>query len=216
MKFIRLLIAAACFGLLSFIADPNTIRLYFVRMEMSFKSESKTEVYIFTDWDCLKCKELNGKLISIAQALQNKAKVYFIDLNPSKFPTLTKVNEALLLNKTKELERYLKIRQILFELAEKDSNPSEEKIKLALEGQKLDWTSPPEEMLQDGLVFFEAMKKNFQIDQDPSILIYNLENRKNQKLEGDAALNTEAFLKGISALQEAETQKLAEKKSKKS
>lgn len=196
------ILGIACITLFSFISSPEIARLYFVRTEMSFNQpDVTTEIYIYTDWDCSTSKELNTKLTTVVEGLKNRAKFIFIDLNPQKYPALTKINEAFLINKNKELTQYIKIRQKLFELKEKNSALTEEAIKSALAAENIDYSLPSDQMLQDGLVFYDTMKKNFQVKQTPTILIYNLNSRKSEKLDGDALLNPLKTIEAFNSLQ---------------
>jgi thiol-disulfide isomerase/thioredoxin len=185
MKKIAMMLGAASLLLLSFIVDPEMARLYFVRTEMSFNTpKTNTEVYIFTDWNCPKCKKLNHDLANIAPELKNQATLYFIDIYPEKAPSLTKVNQALLFNKNKELGQYLKAREKLFELAIKETAFTDEEIKSALSIPQIDF--PPEDVLKTATKFFEMMRNNFSIQETPSILIYQLDTQKNQILTASA------------------------------
>lgn len=169
------------------------------------RPDSDIEVYIFSDWRCSKCKQFNSKFAKNASSIHEKAKLYFIDLNPDAIPALTKANEVLLFNKNKTLGEYLQIRKTLFDLAEQPTPIADEMIKSALEPHGMTSPSPPEELLESGMVFFKAMKNNFNIQQTPSILIYDLTQQKSEKLEGEELSDPENILKSILRMQNDET-----------
>jgi hypothetical protein len=211
MKKIAIIFGAASLLLLSFAIDPEMARLYYVRTEMSFNNPTtKTEVYIFTDWNCPKSRQLNHTLANIDPNLQNNVKFYFIDIHPEQAPSLTKINQALLFNKNKELNQYLKAREQLFDLAIKGASLTDEEAKTALSTQQLDF--PPDDVLKTATTFFELMKNNFKIQECPSILIYQLDHNQSQTLEGEAGSDPEKLVATILELQKYKNDSKNQKK----
>lgn len=198
MKTIALLIGVLSLSLFSFIADPELVQIYIARTQMAFnRPNTAIEAYIFTDWKCPKCKQFNSMLAKNASSIHEKTKLYFIDLNPDAVPVLTKANEMLLLNKNKNLSEYLQIRDKLFDLAEQSTPITDEMVKSALKPYGIDDQPPPKELLESGIVFFKTMKNNFDIQQTPSILIYDLTQRKSEKFEGEILSNPATILDSI-------------------
>lgn len=162
--------------LLSFGFSSDSLKLYQARMDMSFNSEqTPLEVYIFTDWNCPKCKKLESVLSEIAPELLKQARLYFIDLPSQGMENLIGANQTFLLDKNKNLTDYLKQRQELYQIAGRINSPTEGDVKQILEKDGFKYEPVQKEAADLSMKFFTIQAKVFQITKTPTIIVYDLE-----------------------------------------
>lgn len=159
--------------------------------EKSFKEEiafgntqSPIEVFVFTDWKCEPCREIEPDILAASEAIMKNAKLFFIDITShtgSETIDYTPYDLSFMINNKPQ---YFKLRKGLMELSLSEKSPDEEQIHAlaAMNGTKYIPLNYSE--ITSALKYFKRKRAEFRVDTSPTIVIVNAFNQKGQKFVG--------------------------------
>lgn len=181
---------------------PQLHRLYEMRMHLSFATTpSDFEVYIFTDFSDPKSVLLEPKIEQLAPEILKQARLYLIDIPSEKTKDLRIANITFMLDKTKPIEHYFKVRNALLQLATKNPSSNSEEIKQSLKQLEIAYTPLSQELIDPALTTTAMMNKNFKIQNKPTMILYNKKTKKKKVFDNLDAMNVTTFLSEINQLQ---------------
>ncbi len=193
--FYKMLFFSSLFAFFSFSFSPEMQKIFQARISMYFcDSKCDMEVYVITDWMDPDSKQLEQSIEGMSPELVKKARLYFIDIFPSKTQNLTQANLSFLINAQKNRDEYFKLRNTLFSLALKNANPTADEINAAIAAAGIKNNSLPQDVLDAGLKFFQSINKNMNITKSPTILIYNDRTHEMKKIEGLSEISQEKIM----------------------
>jgi len=162
---------------------------------------SPVEVYLFTDWACPACRSLEPAIVKLSPKIMKEAKLTFVDyaIHPETL-NYTPYNLAFMVNNKKE---YLKLRDALTELSEKNGSPSDEDIQeLAHKnGVTLKELNYADVTLANK--YYTHLAKEFDIHSTPTMVIVNRNSKKAKKLSGGSEITEENVLDFIHKLKKS-------------
>jgi protein-disulfide isomerase/uncharacterized membrane protein len=159
--------------------------------------KSPIEIYVFTDWACPACRQIEPELEKMAPNMMKQARITFVDhavhtetLNYSPY------NVSFMIKNKPE---YMKLREALTQLSIDNSAPTDEQIekvaeKLGTKYQQLHFAD-----ITLSQKYFKQLAKQFGISKTPTLVIINRETKKGKKLIG-SEITEENVLKAIQAL----------------
>ncbi len=159
---------------------------------------SPIEVYMFTDWACPACRQLEINLERMAPAIMAKARLTFVDyvihtetLNYSPY------NVSFMI---KDKPEYFKLRDELTTLSLKNANPTEEDIqkiaeKVGIKYQPLNFAD-----IALSQKYFKQLATQFGVSKTPTMVIINTKSKKGKKLVGIPEITESNVLKAIESL----------------
>lgn len=150
--------------------------------------DSPLEIYLFTDWACPACRELEPHLEKIFPEITKRVRFTFVDhaihtetLNYSPY------NVSFMI---KNKAQYLKLRAALTKLALETSAPTDEQVeKLA---EKLDTKYQQLHFADITLSqkYFKQLAKQFSVSKTPTLVLINKDTKKGKKLIGSEITET--------------------------
>ncbi len=175
-------------------ADENSLK-----EQIAFGNpHSDIQAYLFTDWACPACRQLEAKLKLITPTLFQKTKFYFVDL-PVHKETLnySPYNLSFMVNNK---AKYLELRDFLTELSENTGEPTDKQIaeiakKAGTQYQELNYAD-----VALGLKFWKEAAKQFSMDATPTLVLVNMKAKKGKKLAGVEEITEANINKAIETL----------------
>jgi protein-disulfide isomerase len=159
---------------------------------------SPIEVYVFTDWACPACRQLEPEIEKMAPDVMEKARLIFVDhaihtetLNYSPY------NVSFMI---KNKENYLKLRDALTKLSEKVGAPTDPQIEELAKEFGVNYEQLNFSDITLSQKYFKQLGKQFNISKTPTIVILNRETKKGKKLIGAAEISQENVDKAIETL----------------
>lgn len=159
---------------------------------------SEIQAYLFTDWACPACRQLEGKLRLIIPTLFEKTKFYFVDL-PVHKETLnySPYNMSFMVNNK---PKYLELRDFLTELSTQTGEPTDKQIseiakKAGTQYRELNYAD-----VSLGLKYWKELAKQFDMDATPTLVLVNQKAKKGKKLAGVEEITEANINKAIEAL----------------
>ncbi len=144
--------------------------------------KSTVEVYLFTDWFCPACRKAEPELAKHYGTIMSKAKFFFIDVPIHEdSENFVPYNLSFML---KNKAQYLKLRESLQDLAERNHSPAEADIdalaqKNGTTYQQLDYSE-----VGQGQRYFKKVAEKYGVDETPTLVITNPTTKKAKKLSG--------------------------------
>lgn len=166
--------------------------------------KSPIEIYLFTDWACPACRELEPQIEEMFPAITKETSFTFVDhaihtetLNYSPY------NVSFMI---KNKPQYLKLRNALTELSVETTAPTDEQVeklaeKLHTKYQQLHFSD-----IALSQKYFKQLAKQFNVSKTPTLVIINKDTKKGKKLLG-GEITEENVLKSIKALRETKEDK---------
>lgn len=161
------------------------------------QKDSPIEVYIFTDWACPACRQLEPEIEKMVPLLMKKSRLTFVDhaihtetLNYSPY------NVSFMI---KNKDKYLELREALTKLSIEQPAPTDEQVekiaeKLHTKYQQLHFSD-----ITLSQKYFKQLGKQFGVSKTPTLVVINRETKKGKRLVGGDI--TEAnVLKAIDSL----------------
>ncbi len=162
------------------------------------KIDSNIEVYLFTDWACPACRNLEPIVKPLTLAIEDHAKVTFVDhaVHPETLNFMPYHLSFMLKNK----KNYFELRKILTDISVETSSPTDEDIeaslaKIGMEYQELNYAD-----IAICIKYFKKLAEKFNIKGTPTLVIINREAKKGKKLTGNDEITIENTLKAINTL----------------
>lgn len=181
--------------------DPLAAAENTIRDSVAFgQKESPIEVYVFTDWACPACREVEKDLEKIAPDIMEKARLIFVDhavhtetLNYSPY------NVSFMI---KNKPQYFRLREALTHWALTHPTPTDEQVeKIAKDlGVKYEQLNFSDIALSQK--YFKQLATQFGVKQTPTLVIINTKTKKGKKLIGVAEITESNVMKAIESLKE--------------
>lgn len=146
--------------------------------------QSPIEIFVFSDWKCLQCRQVEPVILGASEAILKSARLYFIDITShteSEGIDYTPYNLSFMINNKPQ---YFKLRKGLLELSATSQDPEEEQIQAlaAMNGTK--YTPLNYSEITSAERYFKRKKREFEVDTAPTIVIINSFNQKGKKFVG--------------------------------
>lgn len=170
-----------------------------IKQEIAFGNlQSPIEVYVFTDWQCPACRKAEPAITRMAPLIMSKAKLIFADM-PIHTASLNFVpyNVAFMVNNKAQ---YLKLRDALTAISEKDETPDDAKIQTLAVSEGTKYVPVKFSDVTMATNFFNHVAEQFKVDSTPTVIVVNSNNRKGKKLLGSAEITQQNVLNAIEAL----------------
>ncbi len=159
---------------------------------------SPIEVYLFTDWACPACRQLEPEIEKMAPEVMKQAKLTFVDhaihtetLNYSPY------NVSFMI---KNKPDYFKLRGELTKMSVATEAPTDQEIekiakKVGTTYQQLNFSD-----IAISQKYFKQLAKQFSITKTPVMVVVNIKTKKGKKLTGIAEITESNVLKAIASL----------------
>jgi thiol-disulfide isomerase/thioredoxin/uncharacterized membrane protein len=179
--------------------DPLSAEENSVKQKIAFgTTESPISMYLFTDWECPACRQLEPTLEKLSPKIMDKARFVFIDF-PVHADTLnfTPYNLSFMIyNKP----QYYSLRNMLTEVSKQTGNPTEAQITEATKKLGLKYKAVNYSEVALALKYFKQLANQFDITGTPTLVIVNIETKKGKKLAGVGEINETNILQAIELL----------------
>ncbi len=158
---------------------------------------SPIELYLFTDWQCPSCRQIEPVIEAMAPALLKDNKLIFVDfaIHADTY-NFTPFNLAFMLHNK---DRYFDLRRKLEEISLRTGSPTEEMVMksaatIGVKYQPLNFAD-----VTMGQKYFKQLGRQFGINKTPTLVLVNTQNKKGKKLVG-SEITQDNVLKAIYAL----------------
>lgn len=197
-----LLIAVACAAgfFTSFYGITNPEATAAGQLETALgKQESKVEVYIFSDWLCPVCVQIEPAIEAALPSLEKKAKIFFIDkpihLEAQNF---IPYHLSFLVH---EKPKYLKLRHALFSLAKKSKNPTIAEVNAAIAPLGVTYKQLSFMEVTQLMGQAQSLSNQYKVNATPTIVVSNILTKKSKTLIGGKDITREKLLEAVKSLE---------------
>lgn len=167
-----------------------------IRDKIAFgKKGSSVEIYLFTDWFCPACRNIEPTIEKLYPKIKSDALFIFVDYPiHKKSMNFTPYNLAFMVHNKAD---YFTTRKFLHELSSKTDSPNDEDVLKAAkkDGVKLDELSFLD--VKNGMELFDKLVDKFDLNATPTMIILNTKNNRVVKLEGQNEITVDKVLEGI-------------------
>jgi thiol-disulfide isomerase/thioredoxin len=178
--------------------DPLDAAENTIKESLAFgDKDSPIELYLFTDWACPACRQLEPNLEKMFTTITKNARFTFVDhaihtetLNYSPY------NVSFMI---KNKPQYLKLREALTKLALQTATPTDEQIEKLAESFDTKYQQLHFADITLSQKYFKQLAKQFGVSKTPTLILINKETKKGKKLIG-SEITEENVLKAIDAL----------------
>jgi len=162
-------------------------------------ANSHMEVYIFTDWQCPVCRQLEPMLDQVVPLITQRAKLIFVDL-PIHPETLNFVpyNLSFILNNKKH---YLELRRALTAISIQTKTPTDEQVERAAQALDIHYQQLQYAEVAAAIKYYKSLGKQFNVKATPTVLVLNTKSKKGKKLVGLSQITQETILGAMDALE---------------
>ncbi len=171
-----------------------------IKESLFFGSKSSPiEVYLFTDWSCPACRQLEPEIEKMAPAVMEKAKLTFVDLAiHTETLNYSPYNVSFMI-KNKPL--YFRLREELTKMSVKTTAPTDAQIEKIAEqlGTKYEQLNFSDIAISQK--YFKQLAKQFGVTKTPTLVIVNTQTKKGKRLTGIPEITESNVLKAINSLQ---------------
>lgn len=179
--------------------DPLEAKEDSLKETIAFGSvKSPVEVYVFTDWFCPACNEVEPALKAMAPEIERKAKLFFIDADiHDESMNFTPYNLSFMMyNKP----QYFDLRKALHELTEQTKTPTDAQIQSSVAPYGVTHKDLNYRDIDLATKMFSKLKQQFRINSTPTVVIINVDTKKGKRIAGKADINEANVLKAIDEL----------------
>jgi protein-disulfide isomerase len=159
--------------------------------------DSPIEIYLFTDWACPACRQLEPELEKMFPDIIKQGRFTFVDhavhtetLNYSPY------NVSFMI---KNKPQYLKLRRALTELSQETDAPTDEQIEKLAEKENTKYQQLHFSDIALSQKYFKQLAKQFKVSKTPTLVIINRETKKGKKLIGPE-ITEDNILKAVESL----------------
>jgi hypothetical protein len=158
-------------------------------------TESNSEVYIFTDWFCPACRDVEPEILKGARKAMRQAKVIFVDypIHPETFNYIP-YNLSFIV---REKEKYLQIREAMATLARKTKEPVPEDVQAAVSPLGVRYFQLNYADVLAGMQHFSTLVKKFKVRGTPSVVVHDSRTGKTKTLFGISEITSDNILKAL-------------------
>jgi uncharacterized membrane protein len=157
--------------------------------------QSKLEIYLFSDWLCPICVQVEGVIEPMYPALSHKAKLIFVD--KIIHPEATNFVPYHLSFAAYEKDKYLQLRKALFAVGQKTKNPTNDDIMAAIAPLKIVYKQLPFLDVTQQMGNSVKLAEQFRVTSTPTMIIRNSKTGKMRVLVGSGEITSALILKGI-------------------
>lgn len=159
---------------------------------------SPIEIYIFTDWQCPACRQIEPLMERLTPKLESKAQVVFVDyaIHPESL-NFTPYNLSFMINNK---DQYFKLRHALEELAERNSDPTEEEVMEVIKPIGAQYKQLNYSDIALGMKYFKRLGTQFGINGTPVVVVVNNTDKRGKKLKGAKEITETNIMQAISSL----------------
>jgi uncharacterized membrane protein len=157
--------------------------------------QSKLEIYLFSDWLCPICVQVEGVIEPMYPALSHKAKIIFVD--KIIHPEATNFVPYHLSFAAYEKDKYLQLRKALFAVGQKTKNPTHDDIMAAIAPQKIVYKQLSFLDVTQQMGNSVKLAEQFRVTSTPTMIIRNSKSGKIKVLVGSGEITSAMILKGI-------------------
>lgn len=161
---------------------------------------SPIDIYLFSDWECPACRQLEPNLVKMAPEIMKKARLTFVDftIHPETL-NFTPYNLAFMVNNKSQ---YLQLRDALTKISEKTGTPSDKDVEEAIAPLGIKYKQLNYSDVALGMKYFKHLGKEFEINSTPTMVIVNRSAKKGKKLYGPSEITESNVTKAIKVLME--------------
>ena len=181
--------------------DPLSAQEATLKDSVAFGDKTGTiEVYMFTDWACPACRQLEIDLGKMAPTIMENARLTFVDyvIHPETL-NYSPYNVSFMI---KNKPQYFKLREELTNLSIKNHNPTEEDIKKIAENAGIKYQPLNFADIALSQKYFKQLAAQFGVSKTPTMVIINTKTKKGKKLVGIPEITESNILKAIESLKE--------------
>lgn len=179
--------------------DPLEAKQESLKESIAFGNpKSPIEVYIFTDWFCAACHELEPAFKKMAPAIEREAKLFFIDANiHDDSMNFTPYNLSFMIyNKPK----YFDLRGALVAISEKTDAPSDSLVQEEIAPYAVTLKELNYRDIALASKMFSKLKQQFSVSSTPTVVVLNAATKKGKRISGGSDITEENILKAIKEL----------------
>jgi hypothetical protein len=156
---------------------------------------SPLEVYIFTDWRCVACRNLEPVFESATKKLMDRARVTFVDyaVHPTSL-NFTPYNLSFMVNNK---PHYFALRRALGDLGAATLTPTEQQVVALASRAGVQYKQLNYEDVALGIRYFNHLVKQLHVNGTPAVVILNQSTKKMRKLEGEEDISEAKILDSI-------------------
>ncbi len=157
--------------------------------------DAGSEVYVITDWFCPACRAVEGEIVKGAQRAMMQAKVVFVDF-PIHQETLNFIpyNMSFMI---REKEKYLRIREVMLDLARKNKEPTPEDVQAAVAPLGVKYVPLNYADVVAGTQYFNSVIQRFQVKSTPTVVVTDTKSGKTKFLSGANGISSESIAKAL-------------------
>jgi protein-disulfide isomerase/uncharacterized membrane protein len=162
--------------------------------------KSDVDVYLFSDWQCPACRQVEPALKEILAVSSKDARFTFADFTIHQASlNFTPYNLSFMIhNKGK----YLELRDALTKLSVDTDAPTDADIEKITKAAGVKYKQLNYSDVALGLKYFKALGQEFDLNSTPTLVIVNEKTKKGKKLHGVAEITAENVKKAIAKLKE--------------
>lgn len=164
------------------------------------KTDSPIEVYVFTDWACPACREVEKDIEKMAPEIMSQARLTFVDhavhtetLNYSPY------NVSFMI---KAKPQYFRLREALTRWALSHPTPTDEEIEKIAQQHGVKYEQLNFSDIALSQKYFKQLATQFGVKQTPTIVVINTDTKKGKKLIGVAEITERNVKRAIASLKE--------------
>jgi protein-disulfide isomerase len=157
--------------------------------------QSKLEIYVFSDWLCPVCVKVEEVIETAYPTLSRKAKITFVD--KIIHPEAANFVPYHLSFAAQEKDKYLQLRKILFAVAKKTKNPTNNDIITAIAPLKIVYKQLSFLDVTQQMASFQKLSDQFSVNSTPTMVIRNSKSGKIKVLVGSTEITPELIMKAI-------------------
>lgn len=159
---------------------------------------SNVEVFVFTDFLCPICKQLEPRLEAMTPKIMEVAQLHFVDVplhdNSQYF---IRYNVSFLLNNKND---YLKGRQAVDKLTDQTDKPTDEQLQALIKDKGITYKPLSQKQLDEITNYNLGLLKEYKVKATPTIVIINNQTKETKTLRGPKEITEENVLETIQSL----------------
>jgi len=160
--------------------------------------DSEIEVYVFTDWFCPSCRQVEPDLEKAYPDIMKRAKLLFVELpvHPESMNFIP-YNLSFLV---REKAKYLEVRKALLRLAEQTKEPTPDDVRKAVAPLGVTYHPLNYSDVNAAVQYFQSLVRAFRVEGTPAMVVYNRKNRSTRLLSGTRDLSYPNILMAVSGV----------------
>ncbi|MEM1283179.1 MAG: thioredoxin domain-containing protein [Chlamydiota bacterium] len=186
--------AVALFGVTK--VDPLEAKQESLKESIAFGSPtSPIEVYVFTDWFCPACHEVEPELKKLTSSAERNAKVFFIDANiHDESMNFSPYNLSFMIyNKP----QYFDLRNALHNLSSTTKAPTDDVIQQKINPYGVTHKDLNYRDIALATKMFAKLKQQFKVTSTPTIVVINVDTKKGKRITGKSDITESNISKAI-------------------